>query len=154
SAWPSGATSHSLNPSWRRRVAASTPDWCRLMRNRRSDSVRCSCVCADGSPCGRRVTNGSQPPVCHLHRAVASGNSHNGGSVNPRKSKTPEQVLEDLLHSKDEAVRLRAADAFLKRQEREAGCPTCQGRIADDTARERAIHRMTHEQRVRIRALI
>ena len=124
------------------------------MRNRHRDSVRCSCVCADGSPCGRRVTDGSQPPVCHVHRAVAAGNPHNGGSVNPRRSKTPEQVVEDLLHSKDDAIRLRAADVFLKRQEREAGCPTCQARIADDGTRERAIHRMTYEQRMRVRALI
>ena len=124
------------------------------MRSRRRDSVRCSCVCADGSPCGRRVTDCSQPPVCHVHRAVAAGNPHNGGSINARRSKTPEQVLEDLLHSKDESVRLRAADAFLKRQEREGACPRCQAHIVDDGPREQAIQRMTDEQRVRVRALI
>lgn len=40
---------------------------------------RCSCTTADGSQCGRRVRDGSQPPVCSVHKAVAQG-QHVGGA--------------------------------------------------------------------------
>jgi hypothetical protein len=124
------------------------------MVNRGRHSVRCSCVCADGSPCGRRVTDGSQPPICHVHRAVAAGTPHNGGTVNKRRSMTPEQVLEDLLRSKDDSVRLRAADVFLKRQEREMACPRCAAAAERDEHNRSAIHRLTYEQRGQLRELI
>ena len=54
------------------------------------------------------------------------------------------------MHSKDETVRLRAADAFLKRQERQTGCPTCEAAREDDRERMSAIHRLTYEQRCRV----
>jgi hypothetical protein len=108
-------------------------------------SVRCSCVCSDGSPCGRRVTDGSNPPICHIHKGHAGFQ---------RKSQTPEQVLDDLMRSKDEAIRLRAADAFLKRQERQTACPRCQAERERDQDREAAVARLTADQRHQIHELI
>jgi hypothetical protein len=34
---------------------------------------RCMDMCRDGSRCGRRVKDGSNPPQCHLHKATAAG---------------------------------------------------------------------------------
>lgn len=33
----------------------------------------CTCLTKDGSRCGRRVSDGSNPPVCHVHRAQQAG---------------------------------------------------------------------------------
>ena len=111
-------------------------------------SFPCVARCADGSPCGRRVTDGSNPPLCHIHKAGAIG------APFKVKRKSPEQVLDDLMHSRDESIRLRAADAFLKRQERETLCPRCAANRADERERMSAIHRLTHEQRCQVEDLI
>lgn len=81
------------------------------------------------------------------------GDPHNGAGLTTRRPKTPEQVLDALMHSKDETIRLRAADAFLKRQERQTGCPTCQAAREDERERMSTIHRLTYEQRCHLRDL-
>jgi hypothetical protein len=115
---------------------------------------RCSCVCADGSQCGRTVVDGSQPPICHIHRSVAAGNPHNGGTTNPRKARTPEEVIELLMHSKDESIRLRAADAYLKRQEAQRDCLACKSRQEGERDNTSAIQRLTYAQRSEVKELI
>jgi len=70
------------------------------------------------------------------------------------KKRTPEEVIELLMNSRDESIRLRAADAFLKRQEAQRACPTCVAGREEDRARENAIHRLTYAQRTRLRELL
>src|SRR5262249_1218920 len=65
-----------------------------------------------------------------------------------------EQVLDELMHSKDETIRLRAADAFLKRQERQTACPKCQSERERDRERDVAINRLTYEQRCQVKELM
>lgn len=80
--------------------------------------IRCSCVNTDGTQCGRTVTDGSQPPVCHIHRAAASGSPHNNASgMNQPLDRTPEEILRRLLRDSDPNVRLRALDLWQKRFE-------------------------------------
>jgi len=99
------------------------------------------------------VVDGSQPPVCHIHKAVAAGDPHNGGAVNARKARTPEEVIELLMSSKDESIRLRAADAYLKRQEAQRDCVACKSRAEREASNASAIQRLTYEQRCQVREL-
>jgi hypothetical protein len=81
-------------------------------------SLACVMKCADGSPCGRRVTDGSLPPICHLHRAVAAGNPHNGGTTNPPRDLDPLDVLRRDLRASEASVRVRAATELLAEERR------------------------------------
>ncbi len=81
---------------------------------------RCTCVTRDGSQCGRRVTDGSNPPVCHIHRAAAAG-----GSVSPLTTRAMgtddiPRILLKMFSDPDATVRLRAIDAWQKFEERQA----------------------------------
>jgi hypothetical protein len=124
----------------------------------RIDTVPCTVRANDGSPCGRRVKRTDvlpgTPAVCHVHRNVALGNPNNGGQPFARRPKSAEDVIDALMYSKDETVRLRAADAFLKRQERQTTCPTCAANRVEDRERTSAVHRLTYEQRGQLKALL
>jgi hypothetical protein len=86
--------------------------------------IRCSCVNTDGTQCGRTVTDGSQPPICHIHRAAAAGNPHNNASgMNHAVDRSPEEILRRLLRDSDPNVRLRALDLWQKHFENRAHTP-------------------------------
>lgn len=88
---------------------------------------RCSCACKDGSQCGRRVTDGSQPPICHVHRAQINGTSISPLTI-PFAATTVdrEAMYQTLMRDPDSSIRLRALEAFEKREERlTKGCATC-----------------------------
>lgn len=81
--------------------------------------------------CGRRVIDGSVPPICHVHKAAAAGvplspNVKRYVSAN----RSPEELLTRLLQSKDERIILSALELLRRREER----GTC---IQCDLARER-----------------
>jgi hypothetical protein len=59
----------------------------------------------DGSQCSRRVSDGSTPPVCHIHRAQQQGTS-----VSP----LTQPVDLDETRSSDERIRLRAAELIIE----------------------------------------
>jgi hypothetical protein len=92
---------------------------------------------------------GTSPQVCHIHAAAAPI-----GKPFTRKQQTAEDVLDELLHSKDETIRLRAADAFLKRQERQTACPRCAAERERGAEHDRAIRRLTYEQRCQVKELM
>jgi hypothetical protein len=73
--------------------------------------IRCACVAADGQQCGRTVTDGSQPPICHIHRNKANGTL--AGIAQP-KTRTPKEIIEKLLTDSDPSVRLRAVEMWQK----------------------------------------
>lgn len=115
-------------------------------------TIPCIARCSDGAPCGRRIPPGTTPQVCHIHKAQAAG--ANNGRAFQRTAQTPEQVLDELMHSKDETIRFRAADAFLKRQERQTACPKCQAERERNEETSSAINRMTYEQRCQVKELM
>jgi hypothetical protein len=78
---------------------------------------RCSGACNDRTICGRRVIDGSQPPLCHLHQAKARGESLSP-IIPPLDDVNPLRRLKRLARSSNEQVALRAAELLLKLDER------------------------------------
>jgi len=83
---------------------------------KRKRTPKCSCVCRDGSPCLRGVTDGSNPPVCHVHRTQQAGQPQPGYSAPPAN---PEDVLQKLLSDQNPRIRLRAAESWLAQKEKQ-----------------------------------
>ena len=112
----------------------------------------CSCACAEGSPCGRRVTDGSQPPVCHIHRAQL-----NNGSVGvpfqpkPVVKLTPLEVVTKLMDDPDSSVRLRACDLLMKF---DATCTVCVARARKQADIDALVDRASDEDRDALRDLM
>ena len=85
---------------------------------------RCVCPTRDGSPCGRRVGDGSIPPVCHIHRLQAEGKGNS--PIIPSVSDEPEAILKRLMKDPDPAIRLRAVTSFLDRVDKKIfQCEVC-----------------------------
>jgi len=82
--------------------------------------IRCSCVNLDGTQCGRTTKDGSQPPVCHIHRHVANGHTTQFRGLNPPKPVSLDDALQKLLRSKDERVRIAAIQEWQRYEERQA----------------------------------
>src|SRR5262245_19056430 len=80
--------------------------------------ILCSCVNTDGTRCGRSFTDGSNPPICHIHRAGATGqNVGKEFGKGPQPSETPEEIVRKLLSDSDASVHLRAVDMWERRFE-------------------------------------
>src|SRR5688500_2452990 len=67
---------------------------------------RCSSVTRDGSQCGRRVADGSNPPVCSVHQ---------GKVTSPIIADEIDEIkiLKRLARDTNPQVRLRAVDLLL-----------------------------------------
>src|SRR5262245_13705850 len=105
--------------------------------------IRCSCVAADGTQCGRSVTDGSQPPICHIHRHKANGTL--AGIAQPAQ-RTPEEIVRKLLDDSDPSVRLRAVEMWQKHFE---------SRNADNGAGHRDLIRLlTDDEKAALREAI
>jgi hypothetical protein len=72
---------------------------------------RCSCVTRNGSPCGRRVSDGSNPPVCHVHRLQQQGKGTS--ALTQPVERSPLEIIQRLMRDRDPSIRLRAANAYL-----------------------------------------
>jgi hypothetical protein len=70
---------------------------------------RCVSTCRDGSQCGRRVTDGSTPPVCHIHAKRSTS------PLTQPVERTPLEIIQTLMSDRDPAIRLRAANTYLER---------------------------------------
>ncbi len=110
---------------------------------------RCSGVDRKGQQCGRRVKDGSQPPLCHIHKAVATGEA----SPLFQASTDPVAILQKLLRDKDPAIRLRAVNAWFDYQQKQ-GCPTCKASLTSSADLADVISRMTTDQKELARGLI
>jgi hypothetical protein len=64
------------------------------------------------------VTDGSQPPICHIHRSQANGNPFNGGRLKTPPDLDPVEVLRRDLRSGEASVRVRAATELLSEERR------------------------------------
>lgn len=85
---------------------------------------RCVALAADGTRCGRRVSDKSNPPICHIHVKVAKGEAVS--PLTEPAERSPMEILEKLMSDNDPAIRLRAVEAYLKNSE--ATCPRCAAR--------------------------
>ncbi len=90
---------------------------------------RCSMLCKDGTQCGRRVSDGSNPPVCHVHQQVAAGEPV-GALTEPVIDEM--KILKRLTSDANPQVRLRAVDLLLNWQHKQRNCPTCAARSERD----------------------
>jgi hypothetical protein len=87
-------------------------------RKQRRSLPRCTALTVDGSQCGRRVADGSNPPICHVHKAVAQGTSHSAMTEPATFDGLKE--LRRLTRSTDDRVRLRAVDLLIELERKEA----------------------------------
>ena len=74
---------------------------------------RCVSTCRDGSQCGRRVTDGSTPPVCHIHAKRSTS------PLTQPVERTPLEIIQKLMSDRDPAIRLRAANTYLDKPYRD-----------------------------------
>lgn len=108
----------------------------------------CTHACRDGQPCGRKVTDGSQPPVCHIHRAKAEGRSNSPLSPTP-DDVDPIRILKRLARSSNESTSLKAVDLLLdleKTKKAEVKGPNYDAFLAVLTDDERTTIRSLHDQ--------
>ena len=102
-------------------------------------SFPCVARCRDGSPCGRRVTDGSNPPICHLHKQTIG---------KPFVStKTPLQRVEKIAADDRHQHQMAAIKILLEREEGVTGDPA-QKMAAN------VITAMTAEEKAEIRGLL
>ena len=111
---------------------------------------RCVCITKDGTQRGRRVSDGSNPPVCHVHRAQQAGTS-----VSPLTEPlafSPEETLRRIAADSKHAHQVQALRMLLDRQ----GCSTCAARAAteDPDGRIDVWGDVTDHEGERLRALI
>jgi len=110
---------------------------------------RCVALDRKGAQCARRVSDGSNPPICHVHRPGASS------ALTAPVERTPLEVIQKLMADRDPAIRLRAANAYLDQLAKDAkGCPKCERRISDDEVREDMLSRATAQDRHDLSRLI
>ena len=114
---------------------------------------RCVGACRDNTQCSRRVKDGSNPPLCHLHRANPALSP-----IIPQADDLDElKLLRRLAHDRDSRVRLRAVDLLIKirdRAERDNDCPRCAARQADARQRADVFRRLTDAQKEEGHALL
>ena len=112
---------------------------------------RCSMRCKDGTQCGRRVSDGSHPPVCHVHLKVAAGQP---------VSALTEPVLDEMkiltrfTSDSSAQVRLRAVDLLLSWKHKQRSCPACAARSERDTERAEQVAASSDEDTDRARTLL
>jgi hypothetical protein len=112
---------------------------------------RCLGRCRDGSQCSRRVTDGSHPPMCHLHNGTPSASP----IIPPPDEVDEMKILRRLAKDPTPQIRLRAVDLLISlRQKEEKGCERCAAELAAARERADAIERMTDAQIAEARALI
>jgi hypothetical protein len=130
---------------------------------------RCSGVTTDNTQCGRRVADGSNPPLCHIHAAISRGQA-----VSPLTDTGDEidevKILKRLARDSNPQVRLRAVDLLLevKRKNRDRAdekaatgptmrdfllvlTPSEREEVADLIVRLRALQRRVYEKRPDLR---
>lgn len=110
----------------------------------------CSCSTRNGSQCGRKVTDGSQPPICHVHRLQQQGK----GSSPLIPTEVDEiSILKRLARDTSPQIRLRAVDILLSMKSG-AGCERCASEVSRAAELDQVLLRATQSQRLRLRDLV
>ncbi len=113
---------------------------------------RCSMLCKDGTQCGRRVSDGSNPPVCHVHQQVAAGQPV--GALTEPAEIDEMRILKRLANDKNPQVRLRAVDQLLSWQSKQLTCPACAARSEHDEELAERLAAASDEDKERASALL
>jgi hypothetical protein len=104
---------------------------------------RCVGACKDNTQCGRRVVDGSQPPLCHLHRA----NPNLSPIIPPSDDVDEMKTLKRLANDRNPQIRLRAVDLLISlRKKDEKECEQCARRREESAIAADAWRRATDEQ--------
>ncbi len=109
---------------------------------------RCSMLCKDGTRCSRRVSDGSNPPVCHVHAAGEPV----GGLTEPVFDEM--KILKRLMSDSSPQVRLRAVDLLLSWKHKQRDCPACAARSQRDKERTEQIAAASDEDKGRAHTLL
>ncbi len=112
---------------------------------------RCSMLCKDDTRCGRRVSDGSNPPVCHVHAAVAAGEAL-GALTEPVIDEM--KILKRLTSDASPQVRLRAVEFLLNWQHKQRNCPACAARSERNEELAERVAAASDEDKGRARTLI
>lgn len=114
-------------------------------------SPKCSGVKSDGTQCSRKVTDGSQPPTCHLHRP----NAVLTGVAAASDTDDLQVLLRRLTKDHDKAIRLRAIEAILKWEERQStACAACTARSKEERQTTALIDGLSDEERTSLLAAL
>ena len=111
---------------------------------------RCVSRTAAGDQCGRRVADGSNPPVCHVHARGVSGIA-----VAPDEF-DGEKQLRKLARSSNEQVALRATDLLMtmQRQAASGDCDACRANAERSAESNDILERCTNKQLDEMRSLL
>lgn len=111
---------------------------------------RCSGVTSDNSQCGRRVADGSNPPLCHIHAAMARGEA---ASALTDTDVDEIAILKRLARSSNEQIKLRAVDLLLEVKRKQKATDDERQLVAGPTARQ-FLDALTADEREQVRALV
>lgn len=106
----------------------------------------CACLTRDGSRCGRRVADGSNPPVCHIHRAQQEGK---GALTQPAPFDPDAKLLK--IAAKDGHPHQLQAIRMLRDRE---SCRACAARAAHDQEFQTFWRNLTDDDKARLAKLL
>ena len=115
-------------------------------------SPRCMGSTKDGTQCGHRVRDGSQPPLCDAHNGSAPKGiiAYQAAAVEPDLM----QLLKDLTKSRDKSIQMRAIELLLKREEvQQSTCAVCEERVDNEAWFRRFVKTLTPEEDAAFEAL-
>jgi len=109
------------------------------------NAPRCKGWDRKGIQCGRTTNDPSG--LCQIHSKQQAGQATQfQPTIND-----PMEILQRLLHSPDESIRLRAAEKYLDRLDKEMdGCPRCAASAKRNASRADAALRLTDVQRLEV----
>src|SRR5688500_4190035 len=109
---------------------------------------RCTSVTVkDGSQCGRRVADGSNPPVCSVHQGKTTS-----PLIPPANEIDEIKILMKLARDSVPRVRLRAVDLLLDLKAKAKGEKTFDG--SGVTSARAFVEALTVDERVTVRSLL
>jgi hypothetical protein len=100
---------------------------------------RCTATTKPGLPCSRYVTDGSQPPTCHIHQLAAKG----GAGITRTAPVDPLAKLKKIAATDRHPKQFDAIKQLLDRTD----CPSCAARQKREVAWRPLVPHFTPEER-------
>lgn len=107
----------------------------------------CVCVTRDGSRCGRRVSDGSNPPVCHVHRAQQEGKRV--GALTEPSPFDPETTLRRIAADRKHPNQVQAIRLLLDREK----CRACAARAEGEVDFQKFWRNVTDDEKARLKVI-
>lgn len=108
----------------------------------------CTCLTKDGSRCGRRVSDGSNPPICHVHRAQQAGKPV-GALTEPAPFDAERKLLKIAANDRH-PQQLQALKLLRERTE----CARCAANADADKERSAFFASLNHDDKARLAEVI